>query len=54
MSTEEMIKELRRLAEIEKGKPHYTCDVRWDIVCTDVANRLENLIKAYETLEKIE
>lgn len=50
MSTEEMIKELRRLADIEKSKPHYTGNVRWDVLCTDTANSLEQSNKDFNLL----
>ena len=43
MSTEEMIHELRRLAELHKDDPVYTGDTNWAALCRDVADRLEEL-----------
>jgi len=43
MNTNDMIYELRRLAAIESEKPHPTFSIRWDYLCRDVADRLEEL-----------
>ena len=46
METERMINELKRLAEKHKNDKVFTGEVRWSELCTDVANRLEELNKA--------
>ena len=41
MDTERMIRELRRLAEKHKNDKVFTGENNWSLMCTDVANRLE-------------
>ena len=43
MTTEQMIKELRRLEEKHKDDFVPTCSTNWSLLCHDVANRLEEL-----------
>ena len=43
MSTDVMIKQLRALAEKHKQDKVLTFETRWSDLCTDVANRLEEL-----------
>ena len=43
MRTEAMIRELRRLAEKHKNDKVNTCDTNWSALCSDVADRLEEL-----------
>lgn len=45
MDTQTMIKELKRLAETHKSDRVDTCDTNWSALCTDVADRLEELSK---------
>ena len=44
MDTEVMIKELRIVAKKHKNDKLYTFDTNWYALCTDVANRLEELL----------
>ena len=44
MSTEDMIRELRRLEEIHKDDIVFTGQTNWSSLCHDVANRLEELL----------
>jgi hypothetical protein len=48
MKTEEMICELRRLEEAHKDDFAGTGETNWSLMCYDVANRLEELLKAQE------
>ena len=53
MDTERMIRELRRLAEKHKDDVVFTFETNWSLLCSDVANRLEELLvklDAYENL----
>lgn len=43
MDTESMIKELRRIAQIHKNDTYHTFETNWYKLCTDVADRLEEL-----------
>jgi hypothetical protein len=51
MKTEEMICELRRLEEAHKDDFVGTGETNWSLMCYDVANRLEELLKAQEPVE---
>ena len=44
MDTETMIRELRAVAEKHKKDKLQTFDTNWYALCTDVANRLEELL----------
>lgn len=48
MKTKEMICELRRLEEAHKNDFVGTGETNWSLMCYDVANRLEELLKAQE------
>ncbi len=48
MRTEDMIHELRRLEEAHKNDFVGTGKPNWSLMCRDVANRLEELLKAQE------
>lgn len=48
MDTETMIAELRHLEEKHKKDRVYTFDTNWSLLCYDVANRLEELVKELE------
>ena len=48
MDTEVMIAELRHLEEKHKNDKVYTFDTNWSLLCYDVANRLEELVKELE------
>lgn len=48
MDTEDMIRELRRLEEKHKNDFVGTGEVKWSILCADVARRLEELRKKEE------
>lgn len=53
MDTERMIRELRRLAEKHKDDRVDTFTTNWSCLCSDVANRLEELLeykRMYEDL----
>lgn len=55
MDTEVMIRELRILAEKHKDDALYTFATNWSMLCTDVADRLEELLeykRMYEDLCK--
>jgi hypothetical protein len=55
MDTEVMIRELRRLSEIHKDDRVDTFATNWSLLCSDVANRLEELLeykRMYEDLCK--
>lgn len=55
MDTERMIKELRRLSEKHKDDRVDTFATNWSVLCSDVANRLEELLEykhMYEDLYK--
>ena len=55
MDTERMIRELRRLADKHKDDRVDTCATNWSVLCSDVANRLEELLEykyMYEDLCK--
>lgn len=55
MDTETMIRELRRLSEKHKDDRVYTFETNWAVLCSDVANRLEELLeynRMYEDLCK--
>lgn len=45
MDTETMISELRAVAEKHKNDRLNTFDTNWYALCTDVANRLEELLR---------
>ena len=47
-----MIRELRRLAEIHKNDRVGTGETRWDLLCSDVANRLEEQQNTISNLTK--
>lgn len=51
MSTEDMIRELRRLEEIHKDDIVFTGQTNWSSLCHDVANRLEELSKQSEDVQ---
>ena len=53
MKTEEMICELRRLEEVHKDDFVGTGETNWSLMCYDVANRLEELLKAQEPVKPI-
>ena len=56
MDTETMIRELRRLSDEHKDDYVYTGVTNWSALCSDVANRLEELLKykcMYEDLCRI-
>lgn len=55
MDTERMIRELRRLADEHKNDKVDTFATNWSVLCSDVANRLEELLEykyMYESLCK--
>lgn len=52
MDTETMIAELRHLEEKHRNDHVYTFDTNWSLLCHDVANRLEELIKELEVAKK--
>lgn len=55
MDTERMIRELRRLSEKHKDDRVDTFATNWSVLCSDVANRLEELLEykyMYEELCK--
>ena len=52
MDTDDMIRELRRLAEIHKNDRVGTGETRWDLLCSDVANRLEEQQNTISNLTK--
>lgn len=55
MSTENMIRELRRLCELHKNDKVSTCETNWSALCSDTADRLEELLEykyMYESLNK--
>lgn len=43
MTNEQMIRELRAVAEKYKGKHVFTCETNINLMATDVANRIESL-----------
>ena len=57
MTTGDMIRELRRLEEVHRDDFVGTGETNWASMCHDVANRLEELLKAQEprvmTLEEV-
>ena len=55
MDTEVMIRQLRGLSEEHKNDKVYTFATNWSALCSDVANRLEELLEykhMYEDLCK--
>ena len=48
MTTGDMIRELRRLEEVHRDDFVGTGEPNWSLMCRDVANRLEELLKAQE------
>lgn len=50
MDTEQMIRELRRLAEEHKNDMVFTFETNWSLLCSDVANELEYQEKRYSVL----
>lgn len=51
MDTDRMIWELRRLAKKHENDKVYTGENNWSLMCTDVANRLEELDKENKELK---
>lgn len=51
MDTERMIRELRRLAKKHENDKVFTGQNNWSQMCTDVANRLEELNKENQELK---
>ena len=51
MDTDRMIRELRRLAKKHENDKVYTGENNWSQMCTDVANRLEELDKENKDLK---
>lgn len=50
MTTENMISELRNLSEKHKNDTVHTFETNWSLLCHDVANELEALMKHYNSL----
>lgn len=48
MSTEAMIRELRRIAKKHENDTYLTFETNWHQLCVDVADRLEELYKSIE------
>lgn len=52
MDTETMIAELRHLEEKHRNDHVFTFDTNWSLLCYDVANRIEELVKELEVTRK--
>ena len=52
MDTESMIRELRRLEKKHENDVVPTFSNNWSLMCHDVANRLEELLKENDKIKK--